>query len=183
VVQNHQYALIKREGKWTLIESSERKRAAEEIDRLNKELKTKIIELEAAVLELDAFSYSVSHDLRAPLRSIGAFSHELLEDYSDKLDENGKNSLARIRAASQRMGALIDSLLTLSRISRSDLKRGPVNLSAMALEIASLLESHSPAEKLNSSSPRTLLTKAMIGCFISFFRTCLAMHGSLRKAT
>jgi signal transduction histidine kinase len=82
--------------------------------------------------ELEAFSYSVSHDLRSPLRSIDGFSQALLEDLDGKLDETSADHLRRIRAATQRMGALIDDLLNLSRVSRSELTRKTVNLSALA---------------------------------------------------
>lgn len=90
--------------------------------------------------ELEAFSYSVSHDLRAPLRSIDGFSLALLEDYGDKLDAEGKDALARIRAASRRMGALIDDLLRLSKVTRAELKLAPVDLSAIARDLAATLE-------------------------------------------
>lgn len=86
--------------------------------------------------ELEAFSYSVSHDLRGPLRSMDGFSLVLLEDYGDKLDEEGKDALERIRAASQRMGSLIDDLLRLSQVTRAELKLTRVDFSAIAREIA-----------------------------------------------
>lgn len=86
--------------------------------------------------ELEAFGYSVSHDLRAPLRSIDGFSLALLEDYSDKLDHAGRDALTRIRAASQRMGELIDDLLRLSRVTCAELDLAAVDLSAMAHGIA-----------------------------------------------
>jgi light-regulated signal transduction histidine kinase (bacteriophytochrome) len=82
--------------------------------------------------ELEAFSYSVAHDLRAPLRGINGFSRGLLEDYSERLDEQGKADLRRIAAAAQRMGELIDALLTLSRVSRAQLALAPVDLSGVA---------------------------------------------------
>ena len=87
----------------------------EQIERSNHELA-------ALNKEMEAFSYSVSHDLRAPLRSMDGFSLSLLEDYGDKLDDEGRDSLVRIRAASQRMGRLIDDLLGLSRVTRTELK-------------------------------------------------------------
>ncbi len=90
----------------------------------------------AANKELDAFSYSVSHDLRAPLRSIDGFSHALLEDCAGELNEQGKDYLNRIRAASQRMGQLIDDLLGLSRMTRCELQHEPVDLSALAISSA-----------------------------------------------
>jgi signal transduction histidine kinase len=90
--------------------------------------------------ELEAFSYSVSHDLRGPLRSMDGFSQVILEDYADKLDEEGKDALERIRAASQRMGHLIDDLLRLSQVTRSVLNLKRVDLSAMAREIADSID-------------------------------------------
>jgi len=110
----------------------QRKRAEEETKKLNEELKLRAKELEAINRELEAFSYSVSHDLRAPLRSIDGFSQVLLEDYSDKLDEEGKRSLQRVRAGSQRMGQLIDDLLKLSRVTRGEMRQELVDLSSMA---------------------------------------------------
>ena len=97
-------------------------------------------ELAALNQEIEAFSYSVSHDLRGPLRSMDGFSLALLEDYGDKLDDEAKDSLQRIRAASQRMGRLIDDLLGLSRVTRAELRLAPVNLSEVAREIADSLE-------------------------------------------
>jgi PAS domain S-box-containing protein len=88
--------------------------------------------LETSNRELEAFSYSVAHDLRAPLRGINGFSSALLEDCADKLDEQGKDYLRRIGAGSERMGLLIDALLALSRVSRMELQRETVNLSRIA---------------------------------------------------
>ncbi|MCL5736253.1 MAG: ATP-binding protein [Actinobacteria bacterium] len=85
--------------------------------------------------EIEAFSYSVSHDLRAPLRSIDGFSLALLEDYADTLDDMGRDYLRRVRAATQRMGQLIDDLLMLSRLTRSQLNIEMVDLSSLALKI------------------------------------------------
>src|ERR671916_2201803 len=101
-------------------------------------------ELEATNRELEAFSYSVSHDLRAPLRSIDGFSQILLEDYSDELDEKGKDYLSRVRAASQRMGRLIDDILGLSRVTRGAMRRERVNLSSLAQEVAGELREARP---------------------------------------
>ena len=94
--------------------------------------------------ELETFSYSVSHDLRAPLRSMDGFSQMLLEDYGGKLDEDGKDALQRIRAASQRMGDLIDDLLRLSQVTRAGLNIKRIDLSAIAREIADNLEREQP---------------------------------------
>jgi signal transduction histidine kinase len=101
-------------------------------------------ELEVTNRELEAFSYSVSHDLRAPLRSIDGFSQILLEDYADELDEEGKDYLGRVRAASQRMGRLIDDLLGLSRVTRAALRREQVDLSSLAHEVADGLRESRP---------------------------------------
>jgi two-component system NtrC family sensor kinase len=94
--------------------------------------------------ELEAFSYSVSHDLRAPLRSIDGFSQALIEDYGDRLDETAQNYLNRIRAAAQRMAALIDDMLLLSRISRAEVNREQVDLTALAKVVAAELKNQNP---------------------------------------
>src|SRR6266576_2243767 len=104
--------------------------------RRDEELRRYATQLEAANAELDAFAYSVSHDLRAPLRGIDGFSQALLEDYADQLDDAGKDYLTRVRSASQRMATLIDDLLNLSRVTRSEMHIGPVDLSALATGIA-----------------------------------------------
>ncbi|HSL00326.1 MAG TPA: CHASE domain-containing protein, partial [Rubrobacteraceae bacterium] len=105
-------------------------------------------ELEGANQELEAFSYSVSHDLRAPLRSIDGFSQILLEDYADRLDEEGRDYLARVRAASEHMGNLIDDLLDLSRVSRGPLRREVVDLSVMAEGIIQQLRKAQPEREV-----------------------------------
>lgn len=104
--------------------------------RAEEEIRRRSSELEAANKELEAFCYSVSHDLRAPLRGIDGFSQALLEDYAPQLDDQAKDHLRRIRAGTQRMGTLIDDLLNLSRITRADLSRESVNLSELARSIA-----------------------------------------------
>src|SRR5918997_1252639 len=113
-------------------------------------------ELEATNRELEAFSYSVSHDLRAPLRSIDGFSQILLEDYSDEIDEEGKDYLGRVRAASQRMGRLIDDILGLSRVTRGVMSRERVNLSSLAGEVAEELREARPDRTVELTVQRGL---------------------------
>jgi PAS domain S-box-containing protein len=105
-------------------------------------------ELATANRELESFSYSVSHDLRSPLRSIDGFAQALVEDYEDRLDDTGRAYLARIRAAAQRMGMLIDDLLSLSRVSRGELSRTTVDLTALAAEIAARLREQDPTRQV-----------------------------------
>jgi PAS domain S-box-containing protein len=105
-------------------------------------------ELAAANRELEAFAYSVSHDLRAPLRAIDGFSQALLEDYGERMDEIGRDYLRRVRTAAQRMAALIDDLLELSRVSRSRLQPAAVDLSRMAEEILAALQEQQPERRV-----------------------------------
>lgn len=121
-------------------EIAERQQAEQQVRALNDGLKQVIIELKAVNKELESFSYSVSHDLRAPLRSIDGFSQALLEDCQDQLSVEGQDYLRRIRAATQRMGYLIDDLLTLSRVTRSDIELKPIDLSRLASNICTDLQ-------------------------------------------
>ena len=117
-------------------------------------------ELERKNKELETFSYSVSHDLRAPLRSIDGFSKALLEDYADKLDANGQHYLDRVRGAAQRMGELIDDLLQLSKVGRADLQRTRVDLSALALTVATELQRATPDRRVQVLIPEGLVADA-----------------------
>jgi PAS domain S-box-containing protein len=114
------------------------------IRALNEGLERRAAALAVANKELEAFSYSVSHDLRAPLRSIDGFSLALLDDCSDQLDEHGKHYLRSVRESAKHMAQLIDGLLTLSRITRQDLRRTGVDLTALARKIAERLRSAQP---------------------------------------
>lgn len=114
----------------------------------------------AANHELETFSYSVAHDLRAPLRSIDGFSQALLEDYGGKLDDEGQDHLRRVRAAAQRMAQLIDDLLALSRVTRAELHRTAVDLSAIAREIAESLREADPARDVRFTIANGLVAHA-----------------------
>ncbi len=129
-------------------EIAERQQAQQQAQALNQGLRQAILELKAVNYELEAFSYSVSHDLRAPLRSIDGFSLALLEDYGERLDDTGQDFLGRIRAATQRMGNLIDDLLTLSRVTRSSINMEAVNLSQIASRIARDLQEGQPERQV-----------------------------------
>ncbi len=126
----------------------ERRQAEEEVKRQQIELARSNAELVMANTELESFSYSVSHDLRAPLRAVDGFSHALLEDCADGLDDTAKDYLNRIRAATQRMGSLIDDLLNLSRLSRTEMHRQSLDISALACSIASDLQKAQPERRI-----------------------------------
>jgi DNA-binding response OmpR family regulator len=106
--------------------------------------------------ELEAFGYSVSHDLRAPLRAIDGFGRALEEDWGAKLDDHARDLLRRMLAASKRMGELIDDLLRLSRVGRTDLRREPVDLAALAKVVTSALEKSAPERRVEIVMPANL---------------------------
>jgi light-regulated signal transduction histidine kinase (bacteriophytochrome) len=116
---------------------------------IEENLKQRTLELEASNKELESFSYSVSHDLRAPLRSLDGFSQAILEDYADSLDDQGKEWLDNIRASSQKMARLIDDILALSRVVRAELQIQPVNLSDLATSVARELQSAQPERQMD----------------------------------
>jgi hypothetical protein len=122
------------------------------VDDLNQSVKSTALasrKLEETNNELKAFSYSVSHDLRAPLRSIDGFSLALMEDYQEKLDDTGKNYLNKIRAATQHMGLLIEDMLKLSRISHAEFHHESIDLSNLVQSIAQTIQQSNPDKDMN----------------------------------
>jgi PAS domain S-box-containing protein len=138
---------------------TERMLREQEIGRLNKDLETRAAELENLNNELESFSFSVSHDLRAPLRTIDGFSHALLEDYGELLPEEGRNYLARVRVAAQRMGELIDDLLALSRVTRATAEQKRVDLSTVAEKILNELQHEQPDRRVTFSVAKGLIVR------------------------
>jgi len=133
---------------------TERMKAEQEVLQLNRELAQRVeertAELRAVNKELEAFAYSVSHDLRAPLRSIDGFSQAVLEDYADSVDDTGKDYLQRIRLGATNMSKLIDDVLGLSRVTRADMERIDVNLSKLGEEAILDLREAEPDRKVKT---------------------------------
>lgn len=134
------------------------------IRKLNAELEQRVqdrtAQLTAANAELESFSYSVSHDLRSPLRAIDGFSRALEEDYGSKLDDEGLDYLHRVRSAVQHMGQLIDDLLQLSRASRLDLKRERVDLGELARDVERELRERHPNRSIEFAVEPSVVTQA-----------------------
>src|ERR1700730_2718382 len=135
-----------------LTDLTAQREAEGEVRALNAELEARVAhrtaDLELANKNLEAFTYSVSHDLRAPLRTLSGFSGVLLEEYGDRLDETGRGYAARIQAASERMATLIDDQLQLSRVSRAGMNLARVDLSAEVGAIADELQSREPDRRV-----------------------------------
>jgi light-regulated signal transduction histidine kinase (bacteriophytochrome) len=138
-------------------EMAERKRAQDEVTQLNSELEQRVqartLQLQRANKELDAFCSSVSHDLRAPLRAIDGFSDILLRDYPDKLDDRGRGHLQRIRSATHTMSQLIDDLLSLSRVTKTEMLFRKIDLSAAARQIVDELRRLDPQRQVEVILP------------------------------
>jgi PAS domain S-box-containing protein len=130
---------------------TDRKAAEAQIKRLNEDLNRRVAELAAVNRELEAFSYSVSHDLRAPLRALDGFSQALVEDAGDQLSPDAQDHVRRIRAAATRMGRLIDDLLELARLTRREMRWEPVDLTALARTVAERLRRSEPDRAVDFS--------------------------------
>lgn len=135
-----------------LSDITEAKLAEDALHKLNDELERRVAErtadLERSNRDLEAFSYSVSHDLRAPLRAIDGFSRILMEEYHDRLDEDGLHNLEVIRSSSTRMARLIDDLLEYSRVSRRELATTPVDMAALVSEVFEEARGAAPQRKI-----------------------------------
>jgi signal transduction histidine kinase len=139
------------QGTYTSLETevADRRRAQDDVARLNDQLLLQVAALEVSNRELEAFSYAVSHDLRAPLRSVSGFSQAVLEDYGSKLDATGRQYLELASEAAREMGQLIDDLIGLSRVARVDMRREPVDLSELGRSVIDELRRAEPERQVD----------------------------------
>jgi two-component system, sensor histidine kinase and response regulator len=154
-------ALIRKQTAVITEREAEARQLAEARAQLLVDLEQRNREMAVVNKELEAFSYSVSHDLRAPLRCIDGFCHALLEDYAAALDETGRQYLHHVREGTRQMGELIDGLLRLARVTRSELRREAVNLSQLARDVGARLQNHSsgPARRVELRVEEGLLAE------------------------
>ena len=127
---------------------TERKKSEAHLIKLNEDMAARNLELENLNKELESFIYSVSHDLRAPIRTMSGFANIIMEDYADKLDEEGKSHLLRIQAGSKKMAQLIEDLLRLSRITRQEMERTETDLSSKASAAVATLRESDPGRNV-----------------------------------
>lgn len=133
--------------KRSILYAMERQKAEKRIQKLNRELEQRLEELRATNEELEAFSYSVSHDLRAPLRAVDGFSRVLSEDYGEKLGGEGKRLLGMVRDGTKRMGQLIEDILALSRLGRKKIKKNRIKMEKLTSNVLDGIKASDPEEK------------------------------------